>query len=39
MWSAKNKSDFKHLSQVLKWVLFFGILSIAVISYNMPHHA
>ena len=39
MWSAKKKSDFHHLSLVLKWVLFFGILSIAVISYNIPHHA
>lgn len=39
LWSAKNKSDFHHLSQVLKWVLFFGILSIAIITYNMPHHA
>jgi 4-hydroxybenzoate polyprenyltransferase len=39
LWSAKKKSDFKHLSIVLKWVLLFGILSIAVITYNMPHHA
>ena len=39
IWSAKKRSDFHHLSLVLKWVLFFGILSIAVISYNMKHHA
>lgn len=39
MWSATKKSDFHHLSLVLKWVLFFGILSIAIISYNMPHYA
>ncbi len=39
IWSAKKRNDFHHLSLVLKWVLFFGILSIAVISYNMKHHA
>lgn len=39
IWSAKKQSDFHHLSIVLKWVLFFGILSIAVISYNMKYHA
>ena len=39
IWSAKKQSDFHHLSLVLKWILFFGILSIAIISYNMHHHA
>lgn len=39
IWSAKKQTDFHHLSLVLKWVLFFGILSIAIISYNMHHHA
>ena len=34
-WTAKNKKDFHHLSTVLKVVLFFGILSIAVITYNI----
>lgn len=37
--SAKKQSDFKHLSMVLKWVLLFGILSIAVISFNMKSNA
>jgi len=39
IWSAKKQSDFHHLSTVLKWILFFGILSIAIISYNMKNHA
>ena len=32
---AKNKKDFGHLSNVLKIVIFFGILSIAVINWNI----
>jgi 4-hydroxybenzoate polyprenyltransferase len=38
-YSAKSKKDFYHLSTVLKIVLFFGILSIAVIAYNIKNHA
>jgi 4-hydroxybenzoate polyprenyltransferase len=34
-WSAKSSQDFHHLSSILKWVIFFGILSIAVITYNI----
>ncbi|RXR28506.1 prenyltransferase [Flavobacterium piscinae] len=34
-WNAKSVSDFHHLSTILKWVIFFGILSIAVITYNI----
>ena len=37
--SATQTKDFHHLSTVLKWVLFFGILSIVVISLNIKHHA
>jgi 4-hydroxybenzoate polyprenyltransferase len=37
--SATQTKDFRHLSTVLKWVLFFGILSIVVISLNIKHHA
>lgn len=37
--SARQTKDFHHLSAVLKWVLFFGILSIVVISLNIKHHA
>lgn len=37
--SAKKQEDFHHLSMVLKWILFFGILSILVISFNMKYYA
>ena len=38
-WTAKKKKDFHHLSTILKIVLFFGIISIAVITYNIKYHA
>lgn len=38
-WTAKTPKDFRHLSHVLKLVLLFGILSIAVVAYNIKHHA
>lgn len=37
VFSAKNQKDFHHLSNVLKFVIFFGILSIAVINLNIKH--
>jgi 4-hydroxybenzoate polyprenyltransferase len=37
--NAKTKKEFHHLSLVLKFVLFFGILSIAVVAYNIKNHA
>jgi len=37
IFSAKNQKDFNHLSKVLKFVIFFGILSIAVINFNIKH--
>ena len=37
LWSAKTKQEFKHISTVLKLVLFFGILSIAVITYAIKN--
>ncbi|MCI4444388.1 MAG: geranylgeranylglycerol-phosphate geranylgeranyltransferase [Lentimicrobium sp.] len=39
IWSATTKQDFHHLSTVLKWILFFGILSIVVISLNIKYNA
>lgn len=39
MWSAQKKKEFSHLSFILKLVLLFGILSIAVVTYNIQHHA
>lgn len=37
--SATTTQDFHHLSTVSKWILFFGILSIAVISLNIKYNA
>ncbi len=37
--SAKTKIDFHFLSSFLKWILFFGIISIAVISLNLKYNA
>ena len=39
IWSANQTQDFHHLSTVLKWILFFGILSIVVISLNINYNA
>jgi 4-hydroxybenzoate polyprenyltransferase len=39
IWSATKTKDFYHLSTVLKWILFFGILSIMVISLNIKYNA
>jgi 4-hydroxybenzoate polyprenyltransferase len=38
LWSAKSKKDFSHLSDVLKGIIFFGILAIAVIGINMKYY-
>lgn len=37
-WSAKTKTDFHHLSSVLKLAIFFGIISIVVIGLNMKYY-
>ena len=39
IWSARYKEDFHTLSTLLKWILFFGILSIAIISLNIKYNA
>ena len=39
IWNAQSKTDFTHLSKLLKWILFFGILSILVITLNIQNHA
>lgn len=36
--SAKTKKDFNHLSNVLKLVVFFGIISIMVIALNKMYY-
>jgi len=35
MWSARKQQEFHHLANVLKLVLFFGILSITVMTINI----
>ncbi|MFH6949819.1 geranylgeranylglycerol-phosphate geranylgeranyltransferase [Flavobacterium sp. FlaQc-51] len=37
--SAKTSKDYHHLSTVLKLILFFGILSILVITLNIKYNA
>lgn len=39
MADAKKSEDFHHLSIVLKLIILSGLLSIAVITYNILHHA
>lgn len=39
IFSAKSQKDFKHLSTILKLILFFGILSILVIALNIKYNA
>lgn len=39
LWSAKTSKDFAVLEVVLKGVLFFAALSIAVITFNMNYNA
>lgn len=37
IWNAKKKEEFHLLSTVLKWIIFFGILSILVITLNIKY--
>jgi 4-hydroxybenzoate polyprenyltransferase len=37
--TAKQKSDFNQISTLLKWIIFFGILSVTVIHYNVKLNA
>jgi 4-hydroxybenzoate polyprenyltransferase len=36
---AKKSQDFHHLSTVLKLIILFGLFSIAIVTYNILHHA
>jgi 4-hydroxybenzoate polyprenyltransferase len=38
IWSAKTKDDFRLLSTILKWIIFFGILSILAINLNIMYN-
>lgn len=35
VWNAKTKEEFRLLSTVLKWIIFFGILSILAVNLNI----
>lgn len=39
MASAKKTNHFHHLSTVLKGIILFGLFSIAIVTYNIQHHA
>ncbi|MFV8353923.1 geranylgeranylglycerol-phosphate geranylgeranyltransferase [Flavobacterium sp. XS2P14] len=39
VWSAQTKKEFYTLSLLLKWIMFFGILSVVIISLNMKYNA
>jgi 4-hydroxybenzoate polyprenyltransferase len=39
IWITKTKEDFHALSSLLKWILFFGILSIIIITLNIKYNA
>jgi 4-hydroxybenzoate polyprenyltransferase len=39
IWSTKTKKEFSKLSLLLKWILFFGIISIVVITLNIKYNA
>ncbi len=38
IWNAKEKEEFHSLSKVLKWIMFFGILSILAINLNIIYN-
>jgi 4-hydroxybenzoate polyprenyltransferase len=37
-WQAKEKAQFSFISKVLKWIIFFGILSILMINLNIKYN-
>jgi 4-hydroxybenzoate polyprenyltransferase len=38
LWNAQTKKDFSHLSTILKFIIFFGILAIGTIGINMKYY-
>ncbi|MBC7523585.1 MAG: geranylgeranylglycerol-phosphate geranylgeranyltransferase [Flavobacterium sp.] len=38
IWNATEKKDFQHISTILKWILFFGIISITVLTFNIKYN-
>jgi 4-hydroxybenzoate polyprenyltransferase len=39
LWNANNAAHFAKISTILKWIIFFGILSIVVIDQNIKNNA
>lgn len=39
IWNAQKKEEFGLLSTILKWVIFFGILSVLIINLNIRFNA
>ena len=39
LWNAKNTIEFSKISSILKWIIFFGILSIVIIDQNIKYNA
>lgn len=39
IWNATTKEEYHRLSSILKWIIFFGILSILIITLNIVHNA
>ena len=39
LWNSKTTNQFAKISTILKWVIFFGILSIVIIDQNIKKHA
>lgn len=37
--TAKVKTEFHHLSTVLKWIVFFGLFLLPILTYTIQHHA
>lgn len=37
IWTAQQKKEFRHLQQVLKLIIFFGVLSILVVTLNIKY--
>lgn len=38
IWNAKETKHYKQISSLLKWIIFFGIMSIAVITLNINYN-
>ncbi|MFZ4106072.1 geranylgeranylglycerol-phosphate geranylgeranyltransferase [Flavobacterium sp.] len=39
IWNAKEKKDYVYISTLLKWIIFFGIISIWIITFNIKQNA